>query len=75
MDPIDDVDQKRVYWYTSMTCLGVFHPQRWDETWSASLWQTLFVLTVGAHVLTIAPLPASTCGCKRFKLEMPLATT
>ena len=35
----------------------------------------LFALAVGAHVPAIAPLPASTCGCKRFKLEMPLATT
>jgi hypothetical protein len=47
---------------------GQIRPYRRDETWSASLWQTVFASCVGANIPALAELPLSVCGCRKFSL-------
>jgi len=47
----------------------VIRAHRRDETWSASLCQTFFVICVGAQIPASAELPPSVCGCKKFSLD------
>jgi hypothetical protein len=35
----------------------------------ASLWQTFFAMSVGAHIPAIAELPPSACGCNKNALD------
>jgi hypothetical protein len=64
LEPQEEDAPKRVLWYKPMSWLGVIRPHRRDESWPASLCQTLFALTEGAE---IAAIP-STCGCKKLSL-------
>jgi hypothetical protein len=60
---------KRILHYKPMSWLGQIRPHRRDEAWSASLWQTFFATSMGAHIPVIAEKPLSACGCKKFRLD------
>ncbi len=57
---------KRILFFKPMSWLGQIRPHRRDEAWSASLWQTFFVITMGAQIPVIAEKPLATGGCKKF---------
>ncbi len=52
-----------------MSCLGQIRTHRRDEAWSASLWQTFFVMTMGAQIPVLAEKPLAACGCRKFQLD------
>ena len=41
-----------------------------DEVWSASLCQTFFTTSVGSQIPVITEMPLSTCGYKKFQLDV-----
>jgi hypothetical protein len=69
LESYEENTPKRVLWYTPMALLGVIRTHRRHEAWSASLWQTLFALAVGAQIPAIAALPPSSCRCKKIALD------
>ena len=52
-----------------MSWLGQIRSHHRDETWSASLWQTFFAMSVGVHIPLLEEMPLSACGCKKFQLD------
>ena len=48
----------------------MIRPQRWDESWCASLWQSFFATCVGAHIPALAELPLSACSCRKFTCDV-----
>jgi hypothetical protein len=52
-----------------MSWLGQIRPHRRDKAWSASIWQTFFVMTMGAQIPVIAEKPLAPCGCRKFQLD------
>jgi hypothetical protein len=59
-----------ILWYQPMGFLGVIRPHRRHEAWSASLLQTFLASCVGAKIPGLEELPLSTCGCKKFALDV-----
>ncbi len=59
----------RILFFKPMSWLGQIRSHRSDETWSASLCQTLFVTSMGVQIPVIAENPLSACGCKKFQLD------
>ena len=51
-----------------MSWLGKIRTHRREEAWSASLWQTFFVTTMGDQILVIVETPLTACGCKKLQL-------
>ena len=60
---------KRVLFFKPMSWLGQIRPQRRDESWSASLWQTFFSTSMGAEIPVIAENPLAVCGCRKFRVD------
>jgi hypothetical protein len=60
---------RRVLWYKPMSWLGQISTHHRDETWSAGLWQVVFVSCVGVTVPALVDLPLSACGCKKFVID------
>jgi hypothetical protein len=60
---------KRILFFKPMSWLGQIRPHRRDEAWSASLWQTFVVMTMGAHIPVIDEKHVATCGCRKFQLD------
>jgi hypothetical protein len=52
-----------------MSWLGKIRSHRRDESWSASLWQTLFSTSMGAQIPVIAEKPLAVCGCRKFGID------
>ncbi len=53
LDSQEEDTPKCILFYMTMSWLGQIRPHRRDETWSASLCQTFFVMTVGAQIPVI----------------------
>jgi hypothetical protein len=47
----EDDAPKRILFFKPVNWLGQIRPHRRDEACSASLWQTFFVMTMGAQIL------------------------
>ncbi len=60
---------KRVLFYKPMSWLGQIRPDRGNESWSASLWQTFFSTSMGAQIPLVAEKPLAVCGCRKFKID------
>ncbi len=60
---------KSILFFKPMSWLGQIRTHRRDEVWSASLWQTLFVMTMGTQLPVIAEKSLTTCGCRKFQLD------
>jgi hypothetical protein len=59
----------RVLFLKPMGWLGQIRPHRRDESWSASLWQTFFSISMGAQIPVIAEQPLAVCGCRKFRVD------
>ena len=46
----EEDDPKRILFFKPISWLGQIRSHRRDETWSASLWQTLFSASMGAQI-------------------------
>ena len=60
---------KRILFFKPMSWLGQIRPHRRDESWSASLWQTFFSMSMGAQIPVIAEKPLAVCGCRKFGID------
>jgi hypothetical protein len=60
---------KRILFFKPMSWLGQIRSHRRDETWSASLCQTFFSVSMGAQIRVIVENPLMTCGYKKFQLD------
>ncbi len=61
--------EKGILFFKPVSWLGQMRPHRRDESWSASLWQTFFAMTMGAQIPVIAEKPLAACGCRKFQLD------
>ena len=69
LEPQEEDAPRRDLCFKPMSCLGQIRPHRRDEAWPASLWQTFFATSVGAHIPQIAEGPLSACGCRKSSLD------
>jgi hypothetical protein len=53
-----------------MSWLRQIRPHRRDEAWSASIWQTFFVMTIGAQIPVIPEKPLAVCACRKFQIDV-----
>jgi hypothetical protein len=59
----------RILFFKPMSWMGQIRTHRRDEVWSASLWQTFFVMTMGTQIPVIDEKPLVTCGVRKFQLD------
>jgi hypothetical protein len=60
---------KCILFYKPMSLLGQIRTHRRDETWSASLCQTFFDMTMGAQIPVIDEKPLAASGCRKFQKD------
>ena len=60
---------RRVLWFKSMSWLGRIRSHHRDESWSDSLWETFFAVSVGVQIPILPQLPLLGCGCKKFQID------
>ncbi len=65
----EDDAPNRILFFKPMSWLGQIKSHHRDESWSASLWQTFFVMTMGAQIPVIAEKPLTACGYRKFQLD------
>ncbi len=65
----EEDDPKCILFYKPMRLLGQIRPHRRDETWSDSLCQTFFDMTMGVQIPVIDEKPLVASGCRKFQLD------
>jgi hypothetical protein len=73
MDALESQEEdtlKCILFFKPMSWLGQIRTHRKDETWSVSLCQTFFVMTMGAQIPVIAEKPLAACGWRKFHQDV-----
>ena len=60
---------KCILFFKPMSWLGQISPHRRDETWSVSLCQTFFAMTMGVQIPVIPEKTLVACGSRKFQLD------